>query len=69
MAQIIYDIDKLLYFYDGELFKVTYETGKLERLSFQEFIRKIDTCPDEGEKWKRAMIIKYAEAVGMLRCA
>lgn len=68
MSEIIYDgAEKLLYFYDCELFLVNYQKGSLKRLSFQDFIREIDTCPDESINWKRKMIVQYAEKVGILR--
>lgn len=69
MSILIYDgEEKLLYFNDGELFKVDYLKENLKKLSFQDYIREIDTCPDEGISWKKAMIIRAAEWVGMLRC-
>lgn len=63
----IYQSDtKVLYFYDHELFKVELKQAKLYKLSFEEFIREVDICPDENIDWKRKTIIRFAEMVGMI---
>lgn len=61
--------EQLLYFFAGELFLLDAGNETLTKLSFEEFIRFIDTLPDEAAKWKQETILKAAQWVGMLRCA
>lgn len=58
--------EKILYFYDFELFKVDLKKTQVCKLSFEQFIREIDICPDNGIEWKRKTILKFAEKCGLI---
>ena len=65
---IIYDgQEKVIYFYDFELFKVDYRLSTVQKLTFQQFIREIDTCADKNTSWKKKIIVEMAQKVGMLK--
>ena len=59
--------ENLLYFFAGEIFLLDYLDEKVNKLNFTEFIRFIDTIPDEAVEWKKQMILRGAELVGMLK--
>lgn len=59
--------ENLLYFFAGEIFLLDYVDEKVNKLNFTEFIRFIDTIPDEAVEWKKQMILRGAELVGMLK--
>ena len=61
--------EKLLYFFAGDIYLLDYADEKVTKLTFEEFIRYVDTLPDEGQKWKRYIIVRMAEFVGMLKGA
>lgn len=59
--------EKMLYFFDCELYKVDYVDEELTKLTLEEFIREVDTIPDEAVEWKKQMILRGAELVGLLK--
>lgn len=37
----------------------------IEKISFQEVIREIDTCPDKSAAWKQEKIMKFSRLIGL----
>lgn len=58
--------EKILYFFDGELFKVDLKKTIVIKLSFEQFIREVDTCADGAVDWKRKTILLFAKKCGLL---
>jgi len=66
--EIIYENANTTIFYDAwGVFIRVLEPYHIYELSYDEFIREIDTIPDKSPEWKKETIFKYAVKTGIFK--